>query len=191
LPFCWLEEEIMSGLADETKSPKMGDIHTLIAALANDDPVERHHARETLVAIGRPAVKPLVKLLSDHRSHVRWEAAKALGSIGDPAAAPALVNALDDKDCDVRWLAAAGLIKLGCSGLDPLLTALLERPDSNWLREGAHHVFHDLVGRVPFGLARSMLAALDQGEPATAVPQAAYEALNALRSVTAGLEGSS
>jgi len=136
------------------------------------------------VAIGKPAVMPLVKVLGDHRSHVRWEAAKALGPIGDPAAAPALVNALEDKDPDVRWLAAAGLIRLGCSGLHPLLTALLDRPDSGWLREGAHHVFHDLVGRVPFGLARSMLAALDQPEPETTVPQAAYEALKSLESLT-------
>jgi HEAT repeat protein len=177
----------MSGLPDEVKSREIGDIQTLIAALAHDDPVERHHARESLVAIGTPAVKSLIMLLSDRRSHVRWEAAKALGPIGDPAAAAALANALEDRDSDVRWLAAAGLIKLGCSGLHPLLTALLERPKSDWLRDGAHHVFHDLVGRVPFGLARSMLAALDQAEPEMAVPQAAYEALTALESLTGTL----
>jgi len=180
----------MSGLPGQTKSREIGDIRGLVATLAHDDPLERHRARETLVAIGRPAVKSLVKLLNDPRSHVRWEAAKALGPIGDPDAAPALVSALEDRDTDVRWLAAAGLIRLGCGALKPLLTALLERPDSEWLREGAHHVFHDLVGRVPFGLARSMLAALDESEPQLAVPQAAYEAFQALESVTVDPEGS-
>jgi hypothetical protein len=43
---------------------------------------------------------------------------------------------------------------------------------------------------VPFGLARSMLAALDAAEPEVAVPPTAYEALNALRSVTTGGERS-
>jgi HEAT repeat protein len=180
----------MSGLSDATKYPGTGHLQTLIAALAHDDPVERYRARETLVAIGRPAVKPLIELLSDARSHVRWEAAKALGPIGDPAAAAALVNALEDRDGDVRWLAAAGLIKLGCSGLHPLLIALRDRPDSDWLRDGAHHVFHDLVGRLPFRLARSMLAALDHPEPQMVVPQAAYEALKALESLTRALNGS-
>lgn len=180
----------MSALSDEMKYRDAGHLQTLIAALAHDDPVDRHRARETLVAIGRSAVKPLTELLSDARPHVRWEAAKALGPIGDPAAASALVNALEDNDGDVRWLAAAGLIRLGCSGLHPLLVALQDRADSDYLRDGAHHVFHDLVGRVPFGLARSMLAALDQPEPEMVVPQAAYEALKALESLTAAPPGS-
>ena len=86
---------------------EIDNIPALVAALAHDDPVERNHVREALVAIGTPAVKYLVKLLSDPESHIRWEAAKALWPIGDPAAAPALVKALEDKDTDVRWLAAA------------------------------------------------------------------------------------
>ncbi len=166
------------------------NIPALVAALAHDDPVERNHTREALVAIGKPAVKYLVKLMSDHRSHVRWEAAKALGPIGDPAAAQALVNALEDEDTDVRWLAAAGMITLGCSGLEPLLVALIDRPDSIWLRDGAHHVFHDLVGKLPFQLARRMLDVLDQPEPELAVPQVANESLNALKTLLGDPEGS-
>jgi len=162
---------------------EIDNIPALVAALAHDDPVERNHVREALVAIGTPAVKYLVKLLSDPESHIRWEAAKALWPIGDPAAAPALVKALEDKDTDVRWLAAAGLITLGCSGLKPLLEALLDRPDSYWLREGAHHVFHDLVGKLPFHLARRMFDVLDQPEPELAVPKTAFEALNSLNTL--------
>ena len=163
------------------KFQETDNIPALVAALTHDDPVERHRAREALVAIGKPAVNYLLKPLSDSRSHVRWEAAKASGPIGDPKAAPSLVNALEDEDSDVRWLAAAGLITLGCSGLHPLLEALIDRPNSLWLRDGAHHVFHDLIGRLPFGLARHMLAVLDQPDAELAIPQAAYEALNALK----------
>jgi HEAT repeats len=176
-------EEIMSKSPIHKKSQEIGNIPALVAALAHDDPVERNHVREALVAIGKPAVKYLIKLLSDPRPHVRWEVAKALGPIGDPAAAAALVNALEDEDTDVRWLAAAGLITLGCSGLEPLLAALIKRPDSIWLRDGAHHIFHDLVGKLPFHLAGRMLAILDQPDSELAIPEAAYEALNDLKTL--------
>jgi len=56
-----------------------------------------------LIALGRPAVDSPVELLGHRVPHVRWEAAKALGGIGDPKAAPALVEALEeDDDFDVR-----------------------------------------------------------------------------------------
>ena len=114
----------MPELTTNKRFQEIDNIPALVAALTHDDPVERHRAREALVAIGKPAVNFLLKLLSDLRSHVRWEAAKAPGPIGDPAAAPALVNALEDDDTDVRGLVAAGLIALGCSGLQPLLAAI-------------------------------------------------------------------
>ena len=76
------------------------------------------------MATGKPAVPSLIQLLSHRKTHVRWEAAKALCGIADPIAATALVNALDDTDDDVRWLAAEGVTALGRDGLQPLLTAM-------------------------------------------------------------------
>jgi HEAT repeat protein len=157
-----------------------GDITNLLAALGHHDPAERAQAREALAAVGRPAVPGLVKLLGDRRPHVRWEAAKALTPIADPAAACALVDALQDRDADVRWVAAAGLIALGCGAVRCLLRALIERPDSKWLREGTHHVFHELAGKRVFSALRDVLDAMDQPEPEMAVPLAAYSALHAL-----------
>jgi HEAT repeat protein len=180
----------MSKSARSDRSAESADISALIAALAHEDPVERHQAREALVAVGKPVVHRLIKLLSDPRMHVRWEAAKALGPISDPSAALALVNALEDKSVDVRWLAALGLITLGCSGLHPLLTALMDRPDSIWLREGAHHIFHDLVGKRSLKMLRSVLTALDHPEPEVAIPQAAYHALHELQSLLENSGGS-
>jgi HEAT repeat protein len=113
---------------------------------------------------------------------VRWEAAKALGQISDPTAAEALVRALEDEMFDVRWLAAEGLITLGRGALLPLLHALVERSDSEWLREGAHHVFHDLVKGKPDlkDILQPVLATLDDVEPSLEVPFAAETALNKL-----------
>jgi HEAT repeat protein len=156
-------------------------INSLIAALDSHDVTARQHAREALVRIGKPAVAPLIEELTDPSDDVRWEAAKALGQIGDPEAAPALVNALEDENSGVRWLAAEGLIALEREGLAPLLQALEKRPDSGWLRQGAHHVLHDLAGKGLSDLVSPVLAAMEDVEPTVEVPWAALNALDALK----------
>jgi len=156
------------------------EIPTLLEGLRSASPVQRENARQRLVAIGNAAVPSLIRHLGDRASHVRWEAAKALGKIADPISATALVNALEDKDSDVRWLAAVGLIALGRRGLPPLLAALIQRPDSEWLREGAHHVCYDLTMTRDAGLVRPVLEALAAPEPELTLPEAAYRALAAL-----------
>lgn len=160
-----------------------GGIAELAEKLGHRDPCVRERARETLVALGRWSVPELMRLLSNERPHVRWEAAKALESIADPAAAPALVKALEDDNRDVRWLAAQGLIALGREGLVPLLSALITSAPSYWLCEGAHHVCHALAQRKA-GLSavlRPVVVALQQDEPAIGVPLAAYRAITKLR----------
>jgi HEAT repeat protein len=155
-------------------------INSLIAALDSHGGAARHQARIALVEIGGPAVASLIEALTDPNDDVRWEAAKALGQIGDPEAAPALVNALEDENSGVRWLAAEGLIALGREGLVPLLRALEKRSDSGWLRQGAHHVLHDLAGKGLSDLVSPVLAAMEDVEPTVEVPWAALNALEAL-----------
>ena len=170
-----------SGTVTASKKTPAG-IPELIAALASPSPVARRKAREALVALGKPAVPSLIQLLSHRKPHVRWEAAKAIGGIADPIAAFALVNALKDRDGDVRWLAAEGLATLGRDALPPLLAALIDPSNSDWLREGAHHVCHVLVRKRGLGpILRPLLAALEQTEPKVASPLAAYTALSRLR----------
>jgi len=52
------------------------------------------------------------------------------------------VAALEDNDFGVRWAAAVALAEAGDRALPPLLRALIDRPNSVWLRQGAHHIFH-------------------------------------------------
>jgi HEAT repeat protein len=146
---------------------------SLICELDSEDGLVRVKARKSLVTIGHLAVKPLVKSLSSNREYVRWEAAKALGQIGDPAAVQALIKALEDKMFDVRWLAAEGLIIIGRPALVPLLQAFMDDPDSFWLREGVHHVLHAKI-------LRPVVAALEGFEPSVEAPLAADKALTAL-----------
>jgi HEAT repeat protein len=157
-----------------------GNICKLIETLSDADATQRVQTRKFLVAQGKAAVKPLIKLLSDPRPHVRWEAAKALGKIGDPAAASALVEALEDEESDVRWLAAAGLAAMKCKGLDPLLLALMLRPDSIWLREGARHICHELLRKELNRKLIPLLKALEQPDPEVSVPLAAYVVLRSI-----------
>lgn len=139
------EEQASDASTNQAYNTDPDTISLLIAKLAEKEGQEREKARWSLIAIGSLAVAPLIESLEAPDKQVRWEAAKALAAIADPAAADALVKALEDKVFDVRWLAAEGLINLGQAVIVPLLKALVERSDSPWLRIGAHHVLHDLA----------------------------------------------
>jgi HEAT repeat protein len=155
-------------------------IKSLIADLGSQDGIVRVQARKSLVSTGGRAVKPLVKALASKREWVRWEAAKTLGQIGDPAAVQTLIEALEDKMFDVRWLSAEGLISIGHEALVPLLRALMEHPDSLWLREGVHHVLHDVDKGDLTEIIQPVIAALEGFEPSVEVPLAASTVLKAL-----------
>jgi len=169
---------------DTVKSTK---ISALIADLNNHDGLVRQKARNELIKIGEPAVETLIQAFNSREGYTHWEAAKALRQIGSPKAARALVKALENDQFSVRWLAAEGLISLGRNGLEPLLHALEYKANSVWLREGAHHVLHDLLSYNTLlesslkSALKPTLTALDEIEPTITVPRAAHKALQDLR----------
>jgi HEAT repeat protein len=156
-------------------------IKLFVKELSSIDWLVRVKARRNLVEIGGPAVAPLTRALANRNKLMRWEAAKTLGQIGDPEAAQALVRALEDKIFDVRWLAAEGLTSIGKKALVPLLEALVERSDSPWMREGAHHVLHDIDKGGINEIIVPVLDALEGMEAHLEAPIAAEAALNKLR----------
>jgi hypothetical protein len=153
----------------------------LVTLLGCKEGLKRQTERQRLVEMGKPAVPVLIELLSHEKRQVRWEAAKALGEIVDPAAAPALVQSLMDECAEIRWLAAEGLIALGESALVPLLEGLVEHFDEFRLRQGAHHVLHDLVRRYHVNQETiSLLETLRSLQPTVTVAFAAQRALDSL-----------
>ncbi|MDP3564661.1 MAG: HEAT repeat domain-containing protein, partial [Methanoregula sp.] len=74
------------------------------------------------------SIDPLVTLLHDHDQDVRFATAHALGTIGHPAAAPALKQTCEKDNCFVKIAAEEALLKLG-------------EPDKNTLagKAGAPH----------------------------------------------------
>jgi HEAT repeat protein len=157
-------------------------IDTLITRLHDADGMVRQQARIDLVNIGQPAVDHLTQALADPNEQVQWEAAKALSQIGDVKSVQTLIALLEEPRPGIRWLAAEGLVAVGLPAVEPLLRALLMRTDSIWLREGAHHVLHDLVRAQPVdsplrSLLMPVLAALSGPEPALTTPAIAWQAL--------------
>jgi HEAT repeat protein len=152
----------------------------LIKALSSYNDLSRVEARKALVAMGNQAIPYLAEALKDSHPVRRWQAAKTLGEIGDPKAAPMLVKALEDEKFEVRWLAAKGLIEMNVKSLKPLFEALIKNADSALLRQGAHHVLHDLAkGELRIHLA-PVLIALECMDCPVQVPPVASHALNDL-----------
>jgi HEAT repeat protein len=155
-------------------------IKNLIGALSSYNDFSRVEARKALESMGSQVVPFLVEALKDPDYLRRWEAAKALGEIRDPKAVPALVAALEDDEFDILWLAAKGLIEMNVKGLRPLFQALIDHADSPLLRQGAHHILHDLAkGELRIYLA-PVLIALEDMDSTVQVPPAASHALEGL-----------
>ena len=152
----------------------------IINDLTCEDVYKCRRARQALVAMGGSAVPYLVDALKFRKGWVRWEAAKALGQIPGPAATRALVDALGDKTFDVRWLAAEGLVPRGRKGLRGLMQALVEKSDSAWFREGAHHVLFDLSQGYLGDKVKPVLEALEDVDASVKVPLKAKTLLDLL-----------
>lgn len=177
----WEEDIAKPSALPKSLKEKQKALHipALIVNLGNRSATVRKEACAALVAMGKPAVKPLLEALTKSNEYGRGQAAKALGEIGDPAAASALVKALEDDKFDVRWLAAHALVPLGRHGLPALLQALIKHPNSTWLLESAHQVLHD-EGYEPWqNQLAPVMKALEGYAPANTLPAAAEEALQA------------
>lgn len=161
-----------------TPNDQTQEIKELTETLKSEDGLKRQSARFELEEIGDPAVPFLIELLKDKNTHARWEAAKALNTIRSPNIAPALVEALEDEDPGVRWLASEGLIGLEHLAIKPLLKALVNDLDFVWLREGAHHILHELNKKHLLDPSvHEVFKALESAEPSMTVPWAAEKAL--------------
>jgi hypothetical protein len=157
------------------------NIKDLINDFTCDDITKCQIARRELVNIGSDAVEVLVKELSNKKHWVRWEAAKALGQIGDEKAVKALVEALEDNEFDVRWLAAEALINIGKSSVTPLLMALKDHGGKSLiLRQGAHHVLHDMDKGNLQEMLKPVMASIEDTAPSVEVPLVAKKVLDAL-----------
>ena len=90
-----------------TGNPDCMEIFT--RALRDPEKAVRAQATMALVAIGRPALDPLILLLDDQDWKVRYRAAEALGLLKEQGAVGPLTKRLSDEKDHVRYMAAKSL----------------------------------------------------------------------------------
>jgi HEAT repeat protein len=120
-----------------SKTPDPRAVEPLIAQFTKDGGRGLHgEVVRALVAIGSPAVGPLIDALKDEDHRLRQNSATALGYIGDRRAVEPLIEALKDENWQVRISSVGALAKLGDSrAVEPLITAL--KDESGWVRPAA------------------------------------------------------
>lgn len=156
------------------------EIKKLIEDLTGENGIARQKARHKLVAIGEPAIEFLLELQNSTNHQARWEAIKAIAQISDPESIPILINSLDDPKFDVRWLAAEGLIEIGRKSIKPLVEALLENIESEFYKEGVHHVLKELHRRREYKDEAKLIHALEEAFSEEKLIIAAEEVVHSL-----------
>jgi HEAT repeat protein len=127
------------GILGDSKSFSVKGQRSLV-----DTAMLNKEAIKALTIIGKPAVEPLIKALSDKNGIVRKNAAEALGEIGDTKASEPLINALEDDDATVRQFAAEALGKIGDNrALKPLTVALRDRKSK--VQEAAREAIEKII----------------------------------------------
>ncbi len=155
-----------------------GDIVSrLIQNLSSRHAVERERGRAALVALGGPAVGPLLGAFASADERGRLEICKALTEIADPAATRLLIQCLEDDHQDLRWIAAEGLLNIEGPAVVPLFVALIDRASAHTILDGAAHVLRGLSRRVSRTIFDPVVAAMHGPEAGVSVPLAAETAL--------------
>jgi HEAT repeat protein len=167
-----------------TKQKLIGtNLESLINLLISKSAATRMKARKSLVTLGKPAVPSLTRTLQNSKEdHVRWEAAKTLGAIGDVRSIPALVSALEDSDQGVVWLAAEALRKFKKIAWPYLMSALVKsKKDSVLLRQGAHHVLRKQKEDGFNDLLTTLMKTLESNTASESTPFAASNILKRMK----------
>jgi HEAT repeat protein len=124
LPGVEITPLLLQALADDDSSvrqcaalglrqrPDSRAIAGLARALDDPDSLARRLVGEALQAVGSEAVPALLEVMAGRSHSARLEAARALATIGDTRAVPALFEALDDSALLEYW-ANEGLERMG------------------------------------------------------------------------------
>ncbi|QGN57926.1 HEAT repeat domain-containing protein [Nostocoides sp. HKS02] len=150
-----------------------GRVRQAIRELTHRSPVRRARAAQLLgLSRTEESVTVLVTALGDDAVEVRASAAYALGLIGDPAAAVAVLEAVDAPGAGLpAGLAAQALLNMGIGISEALSDAM--RSD----RVGARHVAAYVSGSGAFTRALPSLRDLLEGDADLTVRQASATAL--------------
>ncbi|MFA5105263.1 MAG: HEAT repeat domain-containing protein [Candidatus Margulisiibacteriota bacterium] len=155
---------------DEVNAARTQDekIDALIKQIGNSySGLESESAADMLVEIGKPAVNPLINVLTSKDNPGSSYAAKALGEIGDDSAIEPLKNAAKDTRNEVREKAMSALGKF--AGIDKEIVVIiiktLEEDKESLVRQAAMEALVHNMALVSD--CRPIIKALDDTNPAT------------------------
>ncbi len=131
----------LAALADEKCGPP------LIKALIMFRGEVHSQASRALNNLGQQAEAAWLKALDHQDSHIRWHAARGLGSSGDVQYAPILAKGLLDDKPAVRWASADMLASLGARAVPATLTILTHEKWDERTRQAAYHALHGIASR--------------------------------------------
>ena len=119
------EKDVQARKSAAVALGEIGDsraVEPLIKILNDLNSNVRWAAAEALKKIGESAVEPLIESLKDEK--IRILAAVALGEIGDFRAVEPLIESLKDDYPKAQWAAAEALQKIGKTAVEPLIESL-------------------------------------------------------------------
>ena len=119
----------------------------LVTALTMNREKLHREARRALIGLGKLAEPAWIDLLKHPDSHIRWEAARGLGDIGDARASAILVEGLLDSNYAVRWATADVLARLGECAVPAILKFISYRILNEGSRQAAYHALHGIKSR--------------------------------------------
>lgn len=93
--------------------PNPQAIPQLIIMLSSEQSIQARLAADSLIAIGEPAVLPLLEVMKNGNRQVKMEATRALAILADPRAIETLFNALNEESAFVEYWANEGLDRTG------------------------------------------------------------------------------
>lgn len=95
------------------QNPNAENVPTLCNLLHVENPLTAHLAADALIAIGTPAVPPLLEILKTGKPAARIQAARALAKIGDTRSIAGLFDLYEDDSALLEYWAEQGLEKMG------------------------------------------------------------------------------
>lgn len=166
----------MTSASEIQEMAEKRDLRSLLWAMSNADTAGREVARKSWRVIGDlQTLQQLILLLKDTNESIRYNAAQALGIIGDKCAVEPLITSLQ-ADKRIRSAVAAALGTLGDPrAVEPLISALQEG-GHRWEREGIVRA----LGKLADSRAADALVAVlghEAPEMGSEVASAAVEAL--------------
>ena len=148
----------------------------LMALITNEDELHREACR-ALYNLGQLAKPVWVDALKHPNRHIRWEAARGLGQIGDVRALDILAEGLLDENYAVRWATADALAHLGVHAIPAILTVLSRYPLNELARQAAYFALHGILSSGMEECIRPLLDALYGPTPSIEVPTIAQQLL--------------